>query len=360
MARNFHALTITDVRHETPDAVSIAFAVPEKLRRLFDFVPGQYLTLKTEVGKQELRRTYSICSGLDEGELRVAVKQVDGGRFSAFANSNLAPGQAIEVMPPLGAFGIAPDPAAQRVYVGLACGSGITPILSIIKSMLEREPQSRFILLYGNRTTASILFREALDDLKDRYLDRLSIFHVLSRELQDLEALNGRLDGDKIALLLGRLIDIAAIDHVFVCGPGSMPDESLVCLQALGIPAERIHLERFTPTLDGAAPAASVTAAAAKPAQPAAEAEITLDGSRHRFPVAAGESVVDAALRAGLELPYSCRGGMCCTCRAKIVEGSAEMVTNYSLEPWEIEAGFTLTCQARPTSPRLVLDYDQV
>lgn len=358
MARDFHALTIADVRHETEDAVSIAFAVPAALRTIFRFTPGQYLTLKASIGQDELRRTYSICSGLDEGELRVAVKQIDGGRFSSFANSNLAPGQTIEVMPPLGNFGIAPDPAAKRLYVGLACGSGITPIMSIIKSMLGREPNSRFVLLYGNRTTASILFRDALDDLKDRFLERLSVFHVLSRETQDLEALNGRLDADKIRLLLRHDGDPKAIDHAFVCGPGSMLDEAQATLQELGIPAERIHLERFTPSEGGMAPPAPRPTKTEATGQ--AVAEILLDGSRHRIQVAAGESIVDAALRSGLELPYSCRGGMCCTCRAKVLEGSVEMAVNYSLEPWEMQAGYTLTCQARPTSAKVVLDYDQV
>lgn len=357
MTPRFHPLTIAEIRRETPDAVSIAFAVPEALAGEYRFVPGQYLTLKTQVGGEDMRRSYSICSGLDDGELRVAVKQVEGGRFSPFANTALSPGQPIEVMTPTGRFGFAPDPGARRTYLGLACGSGITPILSIVKSVLAREPKSRIFLFYGNRTTQSILFREVLEDLKDRFVERLSVFHVLSREAQDVTVLNGRLDGAKVALLLRTIVPAAAVDHAFLCGPGTMLDEAEATLKALGLGDGRVHLERFTPA-EGAAVAAPRPIILDAP--PKAVAEIILDGSRHTVPVADGEGIVDAALRAGLELPYSCKGGMCCTCRAKVVEGSVAMTQNYSLEPWEIAAGFVLTCQAHPTSARVVVDYDQV
>ena len=359
MTPRFHRLTIKDVRRETNDAVSIAFAVPEDLREAYRFTPGQYLTLKTDVAGEELRRSYSICSGLDDGELRIAVKRIEGGRFSGFANALLRPGQAIDVMTPMGRFGVSPEPEAARTYVGLACGSGITPILSIIKSTLTREPKSRFFLFYGNRTTAGILFRETLEDLKDRFVDRLSVFHVLSSEAQDISVLNGRLDGNKISLLLRTIVPAETVDHVFVCGPGTMLDEAEMTLKRLGLRDDQIHLERFTPAEDGPRrPGSSKPIAADAP--PAAMAEIVLDGSRHIVPVGEGEPIVDAALRAGLELPYSCRGGMCCTCRAKVVEGTVEMAVNYSLEPWELDAGYALTCQARPTSARVVVDYDQV
>jgi ring-1,2-phenylacetyl-CoA epoxidase subunit PaaE len=358
MTPRFHRLTVKDVRRESPEAVSIAFTVPDDLKDAYRFSPGQHLTLKVEVDGEEMRRSYSICSGLDDGELRVAVKRIADGRFSAFANQALKPGDAMEVMTPMGRFGIAPDPKAERTYVGLASGSGITPILSIIKSILSREPNSRFVLFYGNRTTGSILFREALEDLKDRFLERLSVFHVLSREKQDIPILNGRLDGAKIALLLGAMLPVEAIDHAFVCGPSAMIEKAEAALRRLGLKDSQIHIERFTPAEAKAGrPAPRVVPA---DTTPTATAEIVFDGSRIEVPVADGEAVLDAALRAGLNLPYACRGGMCATCRAKVVEGEVEMALNYSLEPWEIEGGYALTCQARPKSARVVVDYDQV
>ena len=356
MTPRFHRLIVTDVRRETPEAVSIAFAVPEALREAYRFTPGQYLTLKTELGGEDIRRSYSICSGLDE-ELRVAVKCVANGLFSSFANTALRPGDALDVMTPMGRFGLAPDPDAARTYVGLACGSGITPVLSILKSMLAREPTSRFFLFYGNRTSRDIMFREALEELKDRHMDRLSVFHVLSREAQDIPVLNGRLDGAKISLLLRTVVPAAVVDHAFICGPGTMIEEAEATLKALGVPGE-IHIERFTPA-EGAA-GRPVSRPVPADAPPRALAEIVLDGRRYTVPVGEDEGIVDAALRAGLELPYACKGGMCCTCRAKIVEGRVEMRTNYSLEPWEVEAGYALTCQARPITERVVVDYDQV
>jgi ring-1,2-phenylacetyl-CoA epoxidase subunit PaaE len=356
MTPHFHPLAIKDIRPETPDAMSIAFEVPEELRDAYRFTPGQYLTLKTEHQGEELRRSYSICSGLDDGELRVAVKRIEGGRFSGLLGEAIKPGQALDVMTPMGRFGVEPDPALARTYVGLACGSGITPILSIIKSTLAREPKSRFFLFYGNRTTGSIIFRETLEDLKDRFVERLSVFHVLSREAQDISILNGRLDTQKIGLLLRTIVPASEVDHVFVCGPGAMLDDAEAALKKLGFADEQIHFERFTPAEGSAGRPAPRPIIVDK--TPKAVAEIILDGVRHSFPVAEGEAIVDAALRAGLDLPYSCKGGMCCTCRARVVEGKVEMIQNYSLEAWEIEAGYALTCQALPKTERVVVDYD--
>lgn len=352
MTPRFHSLAIADLRRETPDAVSIAFAVPEALTDAYRFTPGQYLTLRATIDGEEMRRSYSICSGLDDGELRVAVKQIADGRFSSHVE-HFAAGQTLDVMTPMGRFGIAPGKGMARRYLGLACGSGITPILSIVKSVLTREADSRFVLLYGNRTTQSILFREALEDLKDRFLGRFSVAHVLSREAQDVPALNGRLDAEKIALLLRSFG--GPVDHAFICGPSAMLEDAETTLKNLGLTEDRIHIERFTPAEGGIVrPAPRI----AETATPVAMAEITLDGAKNVVPVAEGEAILDAALRAGLDLPYSCRGGMCCTCRARIVEGSVEMAVNYSLEAWEMKAGFALTCQARPTSARVVVDYD--
>lgn len=361
MRTRFYPLTVADLRRETPDCVSIGFAVPPELGREFRFRPGQYLTLRAVLGGDEVRRCYSICSGIDDwrqrGELRIAVKRVAGGVFSDFVNRSLAVGDTIEVMPPLGRFTIALRPGAARTYVALACGSGITPVLSLIKSVLFREKRSRFVLLYGNRTSRDIIFADELARLKDRYLDRLSLTHVLSREAQDVPALHGRLDGDHIRRLLPALAPPAAIDRVFLCGPLAMMDVAAAALTGLGVPAEHILREVFLPG-EGGRPLMLPPETAA--VAPAAIATITIDGRRHEVPVPEGVSVIDAAREAGLDLPYSCRAGMCCTCRARLVEGRAAMAVNYSLQQWEIEAGFILTCQARPLTPRLALDYDAV
>ena len=359
MTPQFHRLAIADIRRETPDSVSIAFAVPAALAAAYRFSPGQHVTVKLPLDGEEVRRSYSICSGLDDGELRIAVKKQAGGLFSTFANERLAPGDALEVMTPTGHFTAPLDPTAQHLYLGIAAGSGITPLLSLVKTVLMREKRSRFFLIYGNRTTQSIMFREALEGLKDRFLDRLSLTHVLSREAQDVPALSGRIDAEKLSLLLRRAVPVAAIDQAFLCGPPALIETAERTLQALGLPAPRIHCERFTVEGAVAAPRQPTVAPGAT-RETIAEAEAVLDGIRHHFPIGAGETVIDAALAAGLELPYSCRGGMCCTCRARLVEGDVAMDHNYSLERWELEAGYVLTCQSHPRSAKVVLDYDQV
>jgi ring-1,2-phenylacetyl-CoA epoxidase subunit PaaE len=359
MTPRFHPLTVADLRRETAEAVSIAFAMPEALREAYRFAAGQNLTLKTRLGGEDLRRCYSICSGVDEGELRVAVKRQEGGLFSCFCNDTLRRGDVVEVMTPAGNFTVPLDPKDERVYLGIAAGSGITPLMSLLKTVLAREPESRFFLLYGNRTTQSIMFREALEDLKDRFLGRLSVAHVLSREAQDVPALSGRLDAAKIALFLRTIVPAQSIDHVFLCGPGGLVETAERALRGLGLSPERIHVERFT--IDGApAPKRPQRAESAADGEIVAEAEAVRDGIRHRFPVGQDQSIIEAAESAGLDLPYSCRGGMCCTCRAKLVEGKVEMTVNYSLEAWELAAGYVLTCQSRPKTPKVVLDYDQV
>jgi ring-1,2-phenylacetyl-CoA epoxidase subunit PaaE len=352
----FHRLHIGEVRRETADAISLTFAIPEALKEDYAFAPGQYLTLRSEVDGEDIRRSYSICSGPDEDELRIAIKRVDGGLFSSWANHALKAGDPIEVMTPTGRFGIAPSPQEARIHVGFAAGSGITPILSIMRAVLARESQSRFFLFYGNRSTNDTLFAEALGDLKDKYLGRFSIFHVLSQEEQDIAVMNGRLDAEKVELLLGRVVPVASIDHAFICGPAGMSEAIEALLHAQGLPAERIHVERFVSALGGVPKVKSVVASEA--AQKSAI--LIIDGKRREIPVAEGEAVLDAALRAGMDLPYACKGGMCCTCRAKLVEGKAEMDVNYSLEPWELDAGFILTCQAHPVSDRVVIDYDHM
>ena len=352
---SFHKLRIADIRRETPDCVSIAFAVPDTLRPAFQYTPGQYLTLRATLDGAEQRRCYSICSGVDDGEWRVAIKHVPGGVFSGHANAALQVGDTLDVMPPSGRF-VLPDGAGARQYLAIAAGSGITPILAIIKTALEREPDSRFTLLYGSRSTGQIIFRTALDDLKDRFLSRLTIVHVLSREKQDIPILHGHLDDARLRALLPGLADPATIDHAFLCGPNDMITTLAGTLQALGMPAAHIHMEHFTPSTPARATHNAPDAAAA----PRALATIIHDGQTMTVPIGADETVLDAAIRGGLDLPWYCRGGMCCTCRAKLTDGAVSMDANYSLEPWETQAGFVLTCQSRPLTDRVTLDFDQV
>ena len=367
MTPRFHPLTIADIRRsETPDAISVAFAVPPDLAPAYRFRAGQYLTLRTTLNNEELRRTYSICSGEDDGELRIAIRRLEGGTFSPWAMDTLKPGMTLEVMTPIGRFGttIRPDAACShigRLHVAFAAGSGITPILSVLKTVLHREPRSRFFLFYGSRTARHVLFREALEDLKDRHMDRLSVLHVLSREQQDIDVLNGRLERRQTPRPAPphagrRPIDQAPMDQAYVCGPFAMIDSTCALLSDIGVPPDRVHVERFTSVFEGRPqPAAPVVS----DAPPFATATIIHGGTRTDVPVRRDEKVLDAALRAGLDLPFACKGGMCCTCRARLLQGEASMELNYSLEPWEMQAGYILTCQARPITPRLVLDYDQ-
>jgi len=357
LAPRFHRLAVKDLRRETPDAISLTFAVPDELKDDYRFSPGQYLTLRTTMDGEEVRRSYSICSGPDDGEMRIAVKKVDGGAFSSWAADELKSGDEIDVMTPTGRFGITPVPEAARIHVGFAAGSGITPILSIIKGVLAREPNSRFFLFYGNRSTGSMLFREALEQLKDRFIERLSVFHVISGEEQDIPILHGRLDGEKVRVLLRSLVPAATIDHVFICGPTGMSEEIETTCREIGIREDRIHIERFVSGLGGKPRPKTVVPASAPPK---AFASLIIDGKRREVPVADGEAILDAALRAGVDLPFACKGGMCSTCRARLVEGEARMDVNYSLEPWELAKGFVLTCQAKPVTGRVVVDYDQV
>lgn len=349
----FHRLEIESVRAETADAVALRFGVPEPLKAAYAFTPGQYLTLRAEIGGADVRRSYSICSPLGAPGLEVGVKRIEGGAFSGFA-MDLRPGDALDVMTPQGRF-TAPI-GGRHDYLLLAAGSGVTPMVSIARSVLEGEPESRVTLLYANRTTESVMFRGAFDDLKDRFLTRFRLTHVMDEEAQEFELFNGRLDGEKLATMATRgLIDPAAFDAVFVCGPQPMIEAATKALVALGVEPGRIRHELFTPA--GGTPVAS---AAARPQpQDAARIEVVLDGARRSFAIdPAAETVLEAARRAGLDLPYSCAGGMCCTCRCKVVEGDSAMDLNWSLEPWEIAAGYTLACQTRPSGPRLVLDFD--
>lgn len=345
----FKDLTIREIRNETPDAVAISFDVPEDLAETFNFQPGQYLTLRTLVDGQDVRRSYSIASDQNSA-LTVGIKQVEDGVFSTFAQ-DLKPGATLSVMPPEGRF-ICKD---ETNIVLIAAGSGITPMVAIASDTLARG--GIVTLVYGNRQTASIMFRDALDALKDRYLNRFTMIHILSREMQDVALLNGRVTGDKvISLANAGAIDLEHADGVFLCGPGEMIEDVTQSLTNRGTDPGLIHSERYYQ--DGEtqrAPSAAALAAAAEGVSVA----VVLDGTTRMFQVEADDNtVLDAAARQGLELPFSCKGGMCCTCRCKVAQGTAEMATNYSLENWELEAGFTLACQTRPTSDNLVLDFD--
>jgi ring-1,2-phenylacetyl-CoA epoxidase subunit PaaE len=353
----FHRLAVSDLRRESSDAVSLTFAIPGELAGDYSFAPGQYLTLRVTMDGEEVRRSYSICSGPDDGELRIAVKKVDGGAFSSWAADELKAGDELDVMTPTGRFGIAHAPDQARVHVGFAAGSGITPILSIVKGVLAREPDSRFFLFYGNRSTGGMLFREALEELKDRFMQRLSVFHVISGEEQDIPILHGRLDGEKVRVLLRSLVPASSVDHVFICGPIGMSEDIEVTCRDIGIAAGRIHVERFVSEFGGKPRPKAIVPITSTPK---AMASLIIDGKRREVPVAEDESILDAALRAGMDLPFACKGGMCSTCRAKLVEGDARMEVNYSLEPWELNAGFILTCQARPVSDKVVVDYDHI
>jgi ring-1,2-phenylacetyl-CoA epoxidase subunit PaaE len=360
MVPEFHTLTIAEKRLETPDAVSLRFAVPPQLASKYRFVQGQFLTLRAELDGEEIRRSYSICAGADDGELRVAVKRVDGGRFSNFAFEQLKAGQPIDVMTPDGRFFTTLDPGQRKHYVAFAAGSGITPVLSHIKTIFRREPNSRITLIYGNRNHGSILFGEELEDLKDRHIDRFALYHVLSREPQEVELFFGRIDAAKCAAFLDTLVPVASIDEAFLCGPYSMIDEVTAALTARGFASQHVHVERFgTPPTAGhrGAPSAALPAASV-----GAGASVTaiLDGKRREFTLGYHDiPVLDALLQITYEAPYACKAGVCCTCRARVLEGEVVMDNNYTLEDEEIARGFVLTCQAHPRSPRLVVSYDE-
>lgn len=354
----FHSLTIKDVRPETRDAVSIAFDIPESLAEVFHFTQGQYLVLRTELDGEEVRRSYSICTGTGDGELRVAIKRVAGGRFSTFANERLQPGQRLDVMPPDGRFFVPLDPTRHGQYLAVAAGSGITPILSIIKTTLEREPHSRFTLLYGNRSSASALFREQLEDLKNRFLQRLNLIFVFSREQQDVDLYNGRIDADKCGQLFARWIDVKALDAAFICGPQAMTETVRDQLQGHGLAAERIHFELFASK--GAAARREAREAARAADSASSQVTVISDGRALSFDLPRNtRSVLEAGNAQGLELPYSCKAGVCSTCKCKVIEGEVEMDSNFALEDYEVAAGYVLSCQSYPVSDRVVLDFDQ-
>jgi ring-1,2-phenylacetyl-CoA epoxidase subunit PaaE len=360
MSALFHPLRVRAVTPDTQEAVIVTFDVPEDLRPVFGFTQGQYLTLRKEIDGQDLRRSYSICAGVDDGELRVGVRKVRGGVFSNWINEHLKPGDTVNVMAPQGRFFVPIEPQAQRHHLGIAGGSGITPILSIMKTVLAREPASRFSLVYGNRSLKSTMFKEEIEDLKDRYMTRLALHHVFSDEHTDAPINRGLMDRAKIAEFLGALVPADTIDHAYICGPFQMNDEAEAALLAAGVPEDRIHIERFGIAL----PAAGAVGAVVHEARPedAEKARVVIirDGLQREISFTRDQpSILDAASAAGLEVPYSCTSGVCGTCRARLLEGQVRMERNFALDKGEVAAGFVLTCQAHPTTERVVLSFDE-
>ena len=353
---SFHSLTVASVQTLTRDSVAITFDVPEPLTDTFSFIQGQYLTLRTVIGGEEVRRSYSICSAVQDKRLRIAIKKVAGGAFSTWATGPLTPGLSIDVMPPQGNFHIPLQSELAQHVVCFAAGSGITPMLAIIKTMLLAEPLTRITLVYGNRSSGSVMFKEELQDLKDTYLTRLNLVWVMSRESQDIDLFNGRIDHDKTSELLTRWVDPASIDAAFICGPHEMMLAVTQALQDKGVDKSRIKAELFGSPL----PTKPRAVHSSVDASEQCDVEVVLDGSRRSFTMPKnGMSLVDAGLKAGIEMPYACKGGVCSTCRAQVLSGEVDMDNNFALEDYEVARGFVLCCQSFPVSSKLVIDFDQ-
>ena len=353
----FYSLPVAGIRQETPDAVSILFEVPFEFRSHFTFTAGQHLTLRTILDGEEIRRNYSVCVAPHDGELRVAVKRVSGGRFSNWANSLLKIGDLVEVMPPAGHFTIATDPSAARSYVGFAGGSGITPVISLLKTILQTEPYSQFTLFYGNRNSDQVMFTEELAQLKDRYIARFRLFHFLEEEEEEFELLNGRLDAAKCEELLSIVVDAPSVDQFFICGPEPMMNAAEAALKAKGVTGDKILLERFgQPGLD---PERARLAAARAVQASGRSLGVIFDGRRVniRFDAERG-NILDTVIAAGLPAPYACKGGVCATCRGKVLTGEVSMAQNFGLTEAEIAQGYVLTCQSIPQSDDVLISYD--
>ena len=354
----FYPLSVSQVRNETRDTIAVTFAVPPELKDSFKFQQGQHLTLRTHINEEDVRRSYSICSAVQDGALRVAIKRTPGGLFSTWANDSLKAGATIEVMPPMGHFNVPLDAANRKHYLAFAAGSGITPVLSIIKTTLLAEPHSTFSLFYGNRASSSVIFKEELTDLKDVFMQRLNLAYVMSREQQDIDLFNGRITKEKCTQFLQHWIHIEDVDVAFICGPEDMMHGVSEALQEAGMPKSNIKIELFAASI----PKHQHKPRAAGPAAERHETEVTviMDGSHTTFTMDQDkESLLDAGLRAGIDMRYSCKGGVCSTCRCKVLDGKVDMDVNYALEDYEIARGFVLSCQSFPTTEKVVIDFDQ-
>lgn len=358
MSIHFHALKVKAVKKETADCVSVVFDVPEHLKEAFRFTQGQSLTMRTMLHGEEVRRTYSICSSPLEEQLKVAIKKVEGGVFSGFANEQLKPNDVLEVMPPIGRFYTTLNAAHKKNYIGFAAGSGITPLLSIIKTTLATEPESSFTLVYGNKNRSSIIFFEELEGLKNKYINRFNLIHILSREKTDAELNFGRITKDKCNELFGKLLDLKTADDFFICGPEEMIFSVKDFLESNGIAEKKIHFELFT--TPGQNKATSPKIQGTSEEGPQSNITVRLDGRSFDFsiPFNSDTTILDAAMQQGADVPYACKGGVCCTCKAKLLEGEVKMDVHWGLEQEEIEQGFILTCQAHPTTANVTVDFD--
>lgn len=351
----FEQATILDIRAETEDCVSVSLGFGSDLEKKIEFQPGQYLTFKTSIDGEEIRRSYSICSSPLEKELRVAIKKVPFGKFSTFANQDLMVGDTIEVMGPSGRFGKKQEEAFPNNAVAFAAGSGITPVLSLMKTILETQPDSQFCLIYGNKNRSSIIFKSDIEDLKNKYIGRVRVYNVLSRESADAELFNGRIDTEKCRLFLDKIIDVKQVNSFYICGPEQMTNEVRTVLEESAVPKEKIHFELFgVQQIRASVANQNIEASTLK-----SQITLQLDGSSFQFEVPfQGESILDAALRNSADLPFACKGGVCSTCRCKVIEGEVDMSINYALEPDEVAQGFVLACQAHPRSEKVVIDFD--
>ncbi len=355
----FHPLRVGDIERLTDDAVAITFDVPDELRDDYAFAAGQHITVRSTLDGTEIRRNYSICASATSGRLRIAVKRLDGGAFSAYANTLMRPGDVVDVMTPTGRFTVPFHPDNAKRYCAFAAGSGITPVLSLLTSALEVEPHSSFTLVYGNRSTSSVMFLEELAELKDRYPTRFQLVHVLSREPQEVELFSGRIDRAKVHRLFETLVPPETVDDWFLCGPLELVTEIRQTLLAAAVPRERVHLELFHVEGEPVRVTTSSGPAAAMAGGGTSEVTVVLDGRASTFSMPRGEQrILDAALGVRTDAPYACKGGVCGTCRARLVDGRVEMVRNFALEADEVEAGFVLACQSRPVSDSVVLDFD--
>jgi ring-1,2-phenylacetyl-CoA epoxidase subunit PaaE len=350
----FHPLRVTEVTPLTEDAVAVTFDVPPELADTFTYIPGQHVTLRAEIDGEDLRRSYSICANARTGKLRVGIKRLPGGKFSGYATTRLRAGDVLEVMPPIGEFTIEIDPSPPRRAVAIAAGSGITPVISLLSTSLEMEPKASWTLLYGNRTANTIMFLDELEALKDRYRDRFQLFHILSREGSDVPLLSGRIDSGKIRIIHDRLLGDEPVDGWYLCGPYGLVMTARETLALLGVEEEMIHDELFF---------AGPLDTAELPPEPlpgdgSVELTVILDGRAAQTRMSPGTSILDAALRVRPELPFSCKGGMCASCKGRIEDGEVVMEKNYALVDSEIEAGFVLTCQAHPRTDEVVVRYD--
>ena len=356
MAPKFNTLTVKEIRQETEDCVSVSFAVPEKLQADYAFIQGQYLTLRETIEGEDIRRSYSICSGIEESDLRVAIKKVYDGKFSTYANESLKVGDQMQVMTPTGKFYTQLNPKQAKNYVLFAAGSGITPMLSILKSVLAREPESTLTLFYGNKTTDSVIFKEEIEALKNKNLTRLKVHYIMSREMLQSDLFCGRIDQAKCDQLLNLLVRKDQVDEYFICGPYQMTQDVRASLEANDIEKEKIHFELFTTEPIGGEQKKKAT----KPVQEInSKIKVILDGHEHNFNIyKSDETVLDIALKNGADLPFACKGGVCATCKGKLEHGKVDMIVNYGLEQDEIDAGYVLTCQAVPTTDEVTVNFD--